>query len=114
MLFPHFRQRFTNKMQEEHQQAIEEKDNQIQALEFTYEKHEQKILKLYEEIDDLIINRHVPVVDILATYRASLKRLARRPTHITLSDVNKDSLKNIKNVLNFVTQTVRRSAGAMI
>ena len=114
VLFPHFRQRLTNKMQEEHQQAIEEKDNQIQAFEFTYEKHEQKILKLYEEIDDLIINRHVPFVDILATYRASLERLARRPTHITLSDVNIDSLKNIKNVLNFITQTVRRSAGVMI
>ena len=39
-------------MQEEHQQAIEEKDNQIQA-------HQQKILKLNEEIDDIIKNRHV-------------------------------------------------------
>ena len=47
VLFPHFRQRLTNKMQEEHQH------------EFTYEKHQQKILKLYEEIDDLIINRNV-------------------------------------------------------
>ena len=32
--------------------AIEEKDNQIQA-------HQHKILKLNEEIDDLIKNRHV-------------------------------------------------------
>ena len=40
-------------MKEEHQQAIEEKDNQIQA-------HQYKILKLDEEIDDLIKNRHVP------------------------------------------------------
>ena len=30
VLFPHFRQQLTNKMQEEHHQAIEEKDNQIQ------------------------------------------------------------------------------------
>ena len=33
--------------------AIEQKDNQIQI-------HQQKILKLNEEIDDLIKNRHVP------------------------------------------------------
>ena len=46
-------------IQEEHQQAIEEKDNQVYALEFTNEKHQQKILRLNEEIDDLIKNRHV-------------------------------------------------------
>ena len=31
VLFPHVRQQLTNKIQEEHQQAIEEKGNQIQA-----------------------------------------------------------------------------------
>ena len=45
VIFPQIRQQLTNKMKEEHQQAIEEK--------------EQKILKLNEEIDDLIKNRHV-------------------------------------------------------
>ena len=40
--------------------AIEEKDNQIQALEFTNEKYQQKMLRLNEETDDLIKNRHVP------------------------------------------------------
>ena len=39
--------------------AIEEKDNEIQALEFRNEKHQQKILKFNEEIDDLIKNRHI-------------------------------------------------------
>ena len=39
--------------------VIEEKDNQIQALETTNEAHQQKILRLNEEIDDLIKNRHV-------------------------------------------------------
>ena len=34
-------------MKEEHQQVIEEKDNQIQA-------HQQKVLRLNEEIDDVI------------------------------------------------------------
>ena len=39
--------------------AIEEKDYQIQALVFTDEKHQQKILRLSKEIYDLIANRHV-------------------------------------------------------
>ena len=47
-------------MKEEHQQAIEEKHNRIQAHEFTNEKHQQKTFRLNEEIDDLIRNRHVP------------------------------------------------------
>ena len=34
--------------------AIEEKDNQILTLEFTNEKHQQKILRLNEEVDDHI------------------------------------------------------------
>ena len=60
VLFPQIWQQLTNKMKQEHQQPIEEKDNQIEALEFTNEKHQQKILRLNEEIDDLIKNRHVP------------------------------------------------------
>ena len=47
-------------MKEEHQQAIEEKDNQVQALDIINEKNQQKILKLNKEIDDVIKNRHVP------------------------------------------------------
>ena len=52
MLFAHVQQQLTNKMKEDHQQPIEEKDNQIQA-------HQQKILRLNEETDDLMKNRHV-------------------------------------------------------
>ena len=58
VLFPHFLQQLTSKIQEKHQQAIEEKDNQIQSLETTNEVHQQKFLRLNEEIDDLI-NMHV-------------------------------------------------------
>ena len=47
-------------IQEKHRQAITDRDNQIKALEFRNEEHQQKILKLNEEIDDLIKNRHVP------------------------------------------------------
>ena len=59
VMFPQIRQQLTNKLKEDHQQAI----NQIQALEFTNEEerqaHEQGILRLTEEINDLIANRHV-------------------------------------------------------
>ena len=58
-LFPHVRQQLTNKIQEEHQQAITVHDNQIQSLEFRNEEHRQKILRLNKEIDNLIANRHV-------------------------------------------------------
>ena len=34
-------------------------ENQIQALEFTNEEHQQEVSKLNEEINDLIANRHV-------------------------------------------------------
>ena len=47
------------KIQEEHQQAITGRDNQIQALEFANEEHQQEILRLNEEINDLIADRHV-------------------------------------------------------
>ena len=53
-------------------------------------------------------------MDILTTFYVSSKRIARKPTHIALFDVNKDSLENIKNALNFVTQTLKRPAGVMI
>ena len=46
-------------IQEKHQQAITDLDNQIKTLESRNEKHQKKILRLNEEIDDLIANRHV-------------------------------------------------------
>ena len=44
-----------------HQQAITGHDNQIKALEFKNEKHQQKILKPNKEIDELIKSRLVPL-----------------------------------------------------
>ena len=40
--------------------AVEENDNQIHTLEHRTEAHQQKMLRLNEEIDDLIKNRYVP------------------------------------------------------
>ena len=42
---------------EEKNAALAHRDNQIQAVEFTNEEHQQEILRLNEEIDDLIANR---------------------------------------------------------
>ena len=44
---------------EEKDATISHCDDQIQALEFRNEEHQQKILKLNKEIDYLIKNRHV-------------------------------------------------------
>ena len=85
-------------MKEDHQQATEEKDNQIQA-------HQQKIFILNEEIDDLLKNRHVAHRGYFDKVLCFIKKNRKRLTHITLFDVSIDSLKNIRNVLNFVTQT---------
>ena len=73
--------------------AVEEKYNQIQVLELRNEAHQQKPLRLNEEIDDLIKTGTYPVVEILTTLCVSLQRIARRHTHTTLFDVNIDSLK---------------------
>ena len=42
------------KIQEDYQDAITGRDNQLQALEFTNEAQQREILRLNEEIDDLI------------------------------------------------------------
>ena len=76
--------------------AIEEKDNQIQALEFTNEKHQQKILRLNKEIVDLVTGTYA-AVDVLTTCCVSSKRIAEKFTHITLFDVSTSSLKNMSD-----------------
>ena len=65
-VIPHAFDARIEEIQGKHQQAIEEKVaelaqrvNQIKALEFRDEEHQQKILRLNEEVDDLIANRHV-------------------------------------------------------
>ena len=83
-------------MKEKHQQAIEEKNNQMQALEFTNEKHQQKILRLNKEIVDLVTGTYA-AVDVLTTCCVSSKRIAEKFTHITLFDVSTSSLKNMSD-----------------
>ena len=59
-IVPHGFDARIEEIQEKHQQAIADRDNQIKALESINEKHKQRILRLNEEIDDLIANRHAP------------------------------------------------------
>ena len=47
------------RIQEEDQLAIIDHNNQIKALDFKNEEHQQYILRLNEEIDDLVANRNV-------------------------------------------------------
>ena len=104
-------------MKEDHQQTITGRDNQIQALEFTNEKgrqaHQQEILRLNEEINDLIANRHVARC-VINNVLASSKRRAEKFTHTTLFDVSTDSWKNIGDGVGFVTQTWRWPTNVMI
>ena len=101
-------------IQGKHQQVITRRDNQMQALEFTNEKHQQKILRLNKEINDDIAERHVAAVDVLTTCCVSSNRIAERFSYITLFDVSTDSLKNISDGLNFVTQEWRCLSNVMI
>ena len=101
-------------IQGKHQEAITDRDNQIQAFEFTNEEHQQKMLGLNEEINDLIANRHVANCGCLATRCVLSKTAAEKFTHATLFDVSTGSLKNISDGLSFVTQTWRWSTNVMI
>ena len=62
------------RIQEEHQQAIKGPDNQIQALEFTNEAHQQEILRLNEEINDLIANRHIACCECFGNVLCLIKK----------------------------------------
>ena len=126
VLFPHARQQLSDKL---HAMEIEDLASRIQALEFTNEEesqtYQQQIFKLNEEHrqsmrgkqqenDDLIKKRHVLRRGYFDNVLYFIKRIAKRFTRITLFDVNIDSLKNIRKILNFVTQTWRRLASVMI
>ena len=87
--------------------AIKEKDNQTKALEFKNEEYQQKILRLNEEIDDLIANRHVARRGYFDNVLCFIKKNSGEVHPITLFDVITGSLKNISDGLNFVTQTWR-------
>ena len=92
---------------EEKNATIAHRDNQIQAIEFRNEEHQQEILRLNEEINDLIANRHVARHGCFDNVCVLSKRTAKKFTHTTLFDVNTSSLKSIRDSLNLVTQAWR-------
>ena len=74
------------KIQEEHQQAIEEKDNQIKALEHTNEKHQQCIEKKDTTIallNDDLKNREHDNVALQAQRDVYKEQLEKRQDIIT-------------------------------
>ena len=86
----------------------------MQALEFTNEKHQQKILRLNEEINGLIANKHVARRGCLTTCYVSSKRTAEKFSHTMLFNVSTGSWKNISDGLDLVTQTWRWSTNVII
>ena len=51
-------------------------------------------MRLNEEINDLIANRHVPAVDVLTTHYVSSKRTAEKFSHTTLFDASQAAGKS--------------------
>ena len=103
------------KIQEVYQQAITGCDNQIHALEFTNKAHQQKILRLNEEINDLIANRHVVHHGCFDNVLSFIKKkTAEKLTHTMLFNVNIGRWKNTNDGSDFVTQTWRWLTNVMI
>ena len=94
-------------MKEEHQQAIEERDDQIQA-------HQQKILKLNKEIDDLIKNRHVTRRGYFDNVLCFIKKNSEEVHPYYVIRCQYRQLEKYKKCLKFRYQTWRRLTGVMI
>ena len=95
------------KIEEDHQQAIIGRDNQIQALEFTNEEHQQEILMLNEEIDDLIANRHVSRCGCFDNVLCFIKKNRGEVHPYYVIRCQYRQLENISDGLGFVTQIWR-------
>ena len=66
-MFPRIRKQLVDKMQEDHQKAIEDRDNRIQAIEYEnvglqgeITAYQAQLQVSQNRIEDLIANRHVP------------------------------------------------------
>ena len=91
--------------------VIEEKDNQIQALETSNEAHQQKIWRLNEENDDL---RHIPHRGYFDNVLCFIKKNSNDTHPYYVIRCQYRLLKNIRDALNLVTQAWKRLAGVMI
>ena len=60
VMFPHIRKQLVDKMQEDHQKAIEERDTRIEAIEYENVGLQGEIRNARRTITVLIANRHVP------------------------------------------------------
>ena len=84
------------KIQEEHQQAITDRDNQIQALKFRNEEHQQKILRLNEDHQQAIEEKDTTI----ALLNDDLKN--REHDNVALQaqrDVYKEQLQKCQDII---------------
>ena len=89
-----------NQIQEEYQQAIAGRNNRIQALEFTNEEHQQKILRLNKESDYVIKTRYVTRRGCFDNVLCFIKKNSGKGHPF---DVNIGSLKHISDGSDFIT-----------
>ena len=95
--------------------ALAHRDGQIEPLEFNNEEHQQEILRLNEEINDLIANRHVVRHGCFDNVLSFIKKkTAEKLTHTMLFNVNIGRWKNTNDGSDFVTQTRRWLTNVMI
>ena len=92
-----------------------DRNNQVEALEFTIEEHQQETFMLNEEINYLIANRPVARRKCFDNVLCFIKKkTVKKLIHTTLFDVNIGSLKNTSDGLKVVIQTWRWLTDVMI
>ena len=86
----------------------------MQAPEFTNDRHQQKILKLNEEIDDLIKNKYAARRGCFDNVLYFIKKNSKEVYPYYVIQRQYRQLEKYKNVLIFVIQAWKRPAGVMI
>ena len=94
--------------------AIKEKDNQIQALKFRNEEHQQKILRLNEEINELVAHRQVACRRCFENVLCFIKKNSGEVHSYHVIQCQYRKLEKHSDGLEFVTQTWRWLTNAMI
>ena len=80
VMFPHIRKQLVDKMQEDHQKAIEEQDTRIQAIEYENVGLQGEIRNARRTITDLIANCHVPQSGAIDTVLVVVEKNADEDT----------------------------------
>ena len=102
VMFPHIRKQLVDKMQEDHQKAIEERDTRIQAIEYENVGLQGEIRNARRTITDLIANRHVSRSGAIDTVLVVLEKNADEDTkeHKRAKNFDKYMLRCQKKQVN--------------